>query len=278
MQIYDVYLAKLKHMRGNEIMTTEQATIVAAVIAALASIFASALTFYSIRVTKRGNKENILSNEIISKKVQEGEDIRNEAQIDANITWSARVEWIQNVRRITAEFIVACYKYIQSNKNDEYEQIRNFESIQEKKYLLLLYFGPDDFVENEKKAKDICDKTTNKAKNEMIIDLINKLVEQLRAYFMNEAKYKQYHEDIIKCVACENAESGKVILCEKGTCTDDVENFTENDCKIFQKEQESKEKDCKECRQAVFNNINLLTEAMRIYLKVEWNCTKNRKK
>lgn len=259
-------------------MTTEQATIVAAGIAALASILASGLTFYSIRVTKRGNKENVLSNEEISKKVQEAEDIRNEAQIDANITWSARVEWIQNVRRITAEFIVACYKYIQSNKNDEHEQSRNFESIQEKKYLLLLYFGPDDFVGNEKKAKDICDKITNKAKNEMIIDLINKLVEQLRGYFMNERKYEQYHENIIKCVACENAESGKVISCEKGTCADDIENFTENDCKIFQKEQERQEKDCKEYRQDLFDNINLLTEAMRIYLKVEWNCTKNRNK
>ena len=30
---------------------------------------------------------------------QDAENKRNETQIDASVVWSARVEWIQNVRR-----------------------------------------------------------------------------------------------------------------------------------------------------------------------------------
>lgn len=259
-------------------MTTEKATIIAAGMAALTSILSSVLAGYSIRVTKKGNERNIESNKEISNRVQEAENIRIEAQIDANITWNARVEWIQNVRRITAEFITACYKYIHSNASDKDEQNRNLEMIQEKKSLLILYFGPDGIEENKKKAQNICDITTNKAKNEMIVALINRLFEQLRAYFLNESEYERYHTDLVKCIACENAENGKTISCVKDEYEGEVEYFTELDCKSLQEEQKKGEKSCIERRKYLFDNINLLTEAMRIYLKIEWNCAKSRGK
>lgn len=120
------------------------ATIGAAVIAAATSILSSILAGCSIYITRKGNKENIESNKEISNKVQQAEDLRTEVQIDANITWKARVDWIQNVRRVTAEFVTAIYKYVHSNPCDECELHRNLEIVQEKKYLLILYFGPDD--------------------------------------------------------------------------------------------------------------------------------------
>ncbi|KOR55613.1 hypothetical protein FDA33_10520 [Clostridium botulinum] len=256
-------------------MTTEKATIIAAVIAAIASIVSSAFTLHSIRVTKKGNEENIESNKEISNKVQEAENIRIEAQIDANITWNARVEWIQNVRRITAEFITACYKFIHSDAENQNEQNRNLELIQEKKSLLILYFGPDGTGEN--KAKDICDTMTNKAKNEMIVTLINKLFEQLKLYFSEKKAYDRSREELAQCSACENTEHERIYDCVKYQYEGVDINFTESDCKQLQEENQKKQKISMENIKALFDNINLLTEAMRIYLKIEWNCTKSRR-
>lgn len=254
---------------------TINATIIAAVIAAVTSCISSLLTLYSIKVTKKGNEKNIESNEEISKKVQEAENKRTEAQIDANIVWNARVEWIQNVRRVTAEFITACYKYLQSNENDKDEQNQNLELIQQQKSLLILYFGPDGTVRNKKKAQDICDKDTNNAKNEMIVDLINKLLSQLKTYFHIKREFDRCHADLVECTRCENAKSEKLFLCKKN---EDGDKITEDDCKGFQEKRKNDEKNYKQQCKDVFANIDLLTEAMRIYLKIEWTCTKNRGK
>jgi len=259
-------------------MDTGIATIIAAGIAAITSIAATILAWRSLIATKVGNEKNLAANKEIANKVQEAENIRTEAQIDANITWNARVEWIQNVRRVTAEFITVCYKFIHSNDCDKDEQNRNLELIQEKKSLLILYFGPDGIEENKKKAQDVCDRSTNNAKNEMIVALINKLFDQLKAYFLNESEYKRYHTGLVDCIACENSENGKIISCEKDCYEGEMIYFTEDDCKVFQEEYKKGEKSCVERRNDLFNNINLLTEVMRIYLKIEWNYTKNRKK
>lgn len=254
------------------------ATIIASGIAAITSIVATIFAWRSIIVTKLGNEENLAGNKEIANKVQEAENIRTEAQIDANITWNARVEWIQNVRRVTAEFITACYKFIHSDELNKGEQKRNLELIQEKKSLLILYFGPDGIEENKKKAHDICDRTTNNAKNEMIVALIDRLFNQLNAYFSNESLCKTYHNSLIKCIACENSENGKKISCEKDHYEGEIIYFTEDDCNAFQEENKKVERSCVERRDSLFNNINLLTEVMRTYLKIEWNYTKNREK
>lgn len=250
-------------------------TIIAAVIAALTSFISSLLTLYSIKVTKKGNEKNIESNEEISKKVQEAENKRTESRIDANIVWNARVEWIQNVRRVTAEFITACYKYIQSNESDKNEQNHNLELIQQQKSLLILYFGPDGTESNKKKAQNICDKDTNNAKNEMIVALINELFNQLKTYFIIKEELNRCRAESGQCCRCENAESKKLYLCEKNEYGD---KFTEDDCKASQKKWKNSEKNYKQQCNKVFDNIDLLTKAMRIYLKIEWTCTKNREK
>jgi len=115
-------------------MDTGMATVIASGIAAITSIAATILAWRSLIVTKLGNEKNLAVNKEIANKVQEAENIRTEAQIDANITWNAGVEWIQNVRRVTAEFITACYKFIHSNDFDKDEQNRNLELIQEKNH------------------------------------------------------------------------------------------------------------------------------------------------
>ena len=179
------------------------------------------------------------------------------------------------MRRVTAEFITACYKYVQSNESDKNEQNQNLELIQQQKSLLILYFGPDGTERNKKKAKDICDKDTNNAKNEMIVALINELFDQLKTYFNAKIELNRCYAESGECSKCKNAESEKLFLCEKNEYGD---KFTEDDCKASQEKRKHSEKNYKQHCNKVFASMDLLTEAMRIYLKIEWTCTKNREK
>ena len=89
-------------------MDSGNATIIAAVIAATVSFVSSVVAW---RAANNSNKAAAQSNEVtnrtnreIAMLEQDAENERNETQIDANIVWAARVEWIQNVRNLTAEF------------------------------------------------------------------------------------------------------------------------------------------------------------------------------
>lgn len=254
------------------------ATIISSGIAAITSIFATIFAWRSFKITKQGNEQNLAVNKEITNNVQKAEDKRTEAQIDANITWSACIEWIQNVRRVTAEFITAYYKFIHTEDNDNIEQNKNLELIQEKKALLILYFGPDSNNESNKKAQDICDRTTNNGKNEIIVNLINEICNQLSVYFTNKHEHMKYCDCLNKCYSCENTENEKKYSCEKPPYEGYSINFTEEDCIAFQKDSQEKKEMYLQQMQRLHNNIGLFTEAMRIYLKIEWNHAKKREK
>ena len=140
------------------------ATIIAAGIAAVISFVSSGVALHA---ANKSNKSAEQSNEVtnrtnreIAMAEQDAENKRNDIQIDANIVWTARVEWIQNVRNLTAEFISAVNNYILSD-NIELRK-RNFEIVWEKSRLLILYFGPDaDGLVDDN--SNILDKHSNKA-------------------------------------------------------------------------------------------------------------------
>lgn len=229
------------------------ATIIAAVIAAVAAI-------YSVRVTKKGNEKNIESTEKISKQVQNAENERTKAQIDANLVWNARIEWIQNVRRVTADFITACYIYMQTDKNDVKQQYENQILVHKNKALLILYFGPDTSKEKGATASDICDQKTNAGKNKMIVDLINQIYEQIKKYFINIKSSDLAQNSLNQCNDCKNNEEP---LCPTDNCA-----TRQN---VLYRDKLHADADIYELQ----GNIALLSEAMRIYLKLEWNKAKH---
>lgn len=198
----------------------------------------------------------------------------NKKNLDANITCNARIEWIQNVRRVTAEFITAAYKYMGSVGEDE-KKI-NFNLVQEKKSLLILYFGHDDINFNNK-AQDIFDKNSNNAKNEMVIKLINDISHQLRDYFFNKNMLDEAQKRQVNCLDCESPEkSPKTYICTKEGYDGDILYFDEDDCKEYKKEINQNKEIYSDNIEALQSNINKFTEAMRIYLKLEWNRAKKR--
>jgi alkaline phosphatase len=180
-------------------MIEEVVTLIAAVLASVASCWA-------VYETKRGNKKNIESNEKLSREIQAAEDKRNESQIDANIVWNSRVEWIQNVRRVTAEFITDCYKYMRAYNNSSKESLN---LVEEKKLLLILYFGPDGQGADQNKATNIFDVKTNNAKNDLIVELINEIYSQLEKYYQARDTHSKCTEELGECAKCENDEEYK---------------------------------------------------------------------
>ena len=77
---------------------------------------------YNAKRFKKGaaqrDEVNNRTNSEIAMFEQDAENKRNETQIDASVVWSARVEWIQNVRRETSDLLTAINNYIYSDEND----------------------------------------------------------------------------------------------------------------------------------------------------------------
>lgn len=243
-------------------------TVIAPIIAAVASIIGTIFTYYSIRVAKNN-----------AKMTQESENKRNEAQIDANITWNARVEWIQNVRKTTVEFVAACYKFIDTNDMDTINQTKNRDSIKEKASLLILYFGPDNIEQKGKKAQDINDISTNNAKNEMIVELINNISDQSSIdYFVNKIMSKSCKTKLAQCSDCENSPK-KEYRCESWDHeTNESYVNTEDDCIKTKEDSRNKINEYDNQKAKFISDIDSLIYAMRTYLKIEWNKTKTRNK
>lgn len=224
----------------------DYATIIAAV-AAVAAVVSAVVSFISLIFTKRGNRQ----------------------KIEASLVWSSRIEWIQNVRRVTADFIASCYMYMQSEKNDQDMLDKNIALVEKNKVLLTLYFGPDTVRPGKKMAKDIWDKTTNAGKNEDIVNFINKIYKQIKTYFTHKYEYETCCDALRHCDRCKHGECTK---CESNEYHD---VYTREECdKKITRLKKSRNEAKKEI-DSLQKNIELLSEAMRIYLKEEWRLTKD---
>jgi hypothetical protein len=229
---------------------------------------------FSIYQTYRSDKKNRESNEAIAKQMQDAENKRAEAAIDANLTANARIRWIQDVRQATVELITACYKYIESKSS---EQQKAWEVVEEKKTLYTLYFGPDDDGSQEILANDLLDKKTNKGKNDQLVLFVDNLYSNLKKYHKNHSDIKTYEDKDFECASCEsyNEECGeKVYSCVR---SDYQVLFDDDDCKKRQTDIDIALKKYKAFEQDILTSLQKLSEIMRIYGKIEWNRAKEGK-
>lgn len=244
-----------------------EAPVIAAIIT---SIVSGGLTIIKMYMDFRDKKRDRCSQEKSLENTQKAEDTRTKMQIDANIVWSARVEWIQNVRNITAELITVVNNYILSRDEDTQKEL--LEIIRKNSELLILYFGPDEKSSIE---IDILNKTTNESKNEKIVELIRKIRDEASVYFLKENWKNEYHNNVSICEKCK--ESSEVystceIIADESISPEEMEKRCKNHME-FNLEMASKYlRENSELR----NDITELTEAMRIYLKLEWKRAKER--
>lgn len=161
----------------------------AAIIAAVTSIIVTLPKFIydCFQEKKRKNFQ-----EKITDIIQNKEDQRAMMQVGANIVWSARVEWIQNVRNVTSEFITAVNDFVVSG--DDTARKQNLELIRAKSNLLILYFGPDKHPDTN---IDLFNPTSNVSKNENIVKFIKNICENAPAYFLRQTFIEDYHLSLI---------------------------------------------------------------------------------
>lgn len=130
------------------------------------------------------------------------------ANFEANIVAKSRIEWIQEVRKKSAEFIASCYDLLEflelqknedsesNNENSEEKKARLKNEVQKNGTLLTLYFGPDSSKNNDLitlMIKDLVKKLTNKegfssSHSTLIEDQLFMLKDFLRIYFKAEWK------------------------------------------------------------------------------------------
>lgn len=131
----------------------------------IATVITACIAIVTARMTFTNNK-----------RVLEQQKELNEKNFEGNIVSKARIEWIQEVRKKSVDFISACYDYFRYLKvdNNNSEAIKLKSIIEKNGTLLMLYFGPS--------------KNDNK-NNDMIVFFITELIIKIT----NKAGY--YDED-----------------------------------------------------------------------------------
>lgn len=237
----------------------------AAIIAAGASVIVSIFNLIHNCIQAKKNKN---FQEKVTDIIQNKEDQRTKMQFDANIVWAARVEWIQNVRNLTAEFITNLNKFMFSE--DNITRKKYLELIHAKSNLLILYFGPD---KQSNTKVDLFDQTSNISKNEHIVKLIENINDNASAYFWRKSEIENYQNSTSLCQNCkassdiyENCDFINNTMSEdevKKSCNNHIDNCS------------NKINDLRQENQAFKDSIQDFTKIMRIYLKLEWNRAKD---
>lgn len=198
----------------------------------------------------------------------------NDDNIDANITASARIEWIQNVRHATAELITAYWRVI-SSKPDETEQNELFAH--EKTALLVLYFGPDN-DSTAQATTDLHDKKNNEGKNDLLVKFIEELHSDLRMYHKKQLERKNYRKVYSECMSCKNSESMESASIAAHCAKDEYGTpFTTQECDEKISNASSQISQIDQFNRNLFSRISELSEIIRIYGKIEWNRAKGGK-
>ena len=216
-------------------------------------------TIITTRTTKRVSKKNI----------------------DAHITANARIEWIQNVRKATAELLSVYYSVL--IENDIEKKQDSLQRSREKKELLILFFGPDKDKNSESKkiavTSDLFDTTTNKGKNDFIVEYLNELSKMMDWHVdctsRNEFKILQERYSMFLEKAPDHVISYKEIPVETDEGIQYSTEFEYDD--IFAENIHSAENQVNAYMgklKDISKALQDLSEIIRIYGKLEWERAK----
>lgn len=162
--------------------------IAVAIISILGSIFvawrseknAREISKSNNEIQKKINDKNIALQEKWNHETLQFQEKINQANIDANLIASARIEWIQKVRNVSAE-LLSLYFSMLNSKDAEKIQIAFNNSI-EKTELLVLYFGHEDNKEKNEELNMLLNKESNVGKNELIVSFAINLSQKFNKY------------------------------------------------------------------------------------------------
>lgn len=246
--------------------------IIAIFVAVISLIGVIISTIMTNKTTKKINERNI-----------ELQDKWNQKNIDANLIAQARIEWIQNVRKTTSELLTHYFSMINLDNLDNIEQ--ELLNSQEKNELLILYFGNDSEQKNTSKEieKKILCKKNNIGKNDLLVQLLEDLAKQFSEYSkdVKNDRYKHLEEAIIK--AREEMYKNANYQLDEITCDENGNPYPIYNTKFYDEDVElvqQAEIDLKREKEKIDlmqKKLFLLRDAIRTYLKIEWEIAKKGK-
>lgn len=246
---YNPFITKENNM---EISSTT-ATVISVIISAIISIISITINWKALKATKEQNMEI------------------NNAQIDAQLVWSTQIDKIQKIRQSTAEFISACNNYIHfSGSLSEKQEMLQLAN--EKFQLFILYFEPDIDIneDNEQKTTDLRNQTTNIGKSNEIVKLASDILFWLPAYPSLKENLDKCNKSYVKCYLCLYRNQKQD--CPKANSYDNDIPFSTCECKEALCNFSKKSCDIQKVIHYRYKEqLDLLTEVIRIYLKVEMN-------
>lgn len=246
--------------------------IIAIIVAMISLVGVIITTVMTNKTTKKINKENI-----------ELQDKWNQKNIDANLIAQARIEWIQNVRKVTSELLTHYFSMINSENLENIDQ--ELLVSQEKNELLILYFGNDVTQENTTgniREKLLC-KENNIGKNDLLVRLLEDLAKQFSGYAkdVKKGRYK-YLEEAIRQSRKEMYDNVRFVeigveYTEDGDEIPVTEPQYEDDDVISVRQAEMALQTEKNKIELMQKDLILLRDAIRTYLKIEWEIAKKGK-
>lgn len=254
---------------GSLISVGDIIAIIVAIISLGGVVFTTVMT---TRTTDKINKENI-----------ELQNKWNQRNIDANLIAQARIQWIQNVRKTTSELLMHYFSMINLGNLENIDQ--ELLNSQEKTELSILYFGNDGTHENTNGdiREKLLFKENNVGKNDLLVTLIEDLAKRFSVYSkdVKEGRYKYLEEAIRQSrkamydnvkfveVGIQYTEDGyEIPITEPQYDDDDINSLQQAEIalKIERNKIELMQKD-----------LILLRDAIRTYLKIEWEIAKKGK-
>ena len=254
--------------QSNEFMSTGDIIAIIVAIISLLGVIVSTL------LTNRTTKKISESNEKLQEKW-------NQKNIDASLTASARIEWIQNVRNTTADLMRCYYDILNATNISEIEKA--LIDSQQKTELLALYFGPESCLSNpsSKDKSILLNPTDNTGKNDALVSFITDLAKRFGEYAsdameakverlkkaVDEARAEAYKNATIEFLGYSHDEEGEEFpVCER--------KFQEDDADYLYRIEDALQNTIDKIKN-LRSDLIFLRNSMRVYLKIEWNKAKN---
>lgn len=244
--------------------------IIAIIVAVISLIGVIISTILTNQTTKKINKSNA-----------ELQEKWNQKNIDASLTASARIEWIQNVRNTTSELIRHYFDILNTSDSIKIEQA--LIDSQQKTELLALYFGPEnhkqEVISDDKNI--LLNTENNDGKNDILVLFITDLAKRFSEYSLDAKKDRFNHLKKAVQNARNEAYQNATEKLIGYSYTDDGDEIPEYDIE-WQEEDSANvasaeialKKETEKIKE-LRNDLIFLRNVMRIYLKIEWNKAKN---
>ncbi|MEG1578261.1 MAG: hypothetical protein RR336_05815 [Oscillospiraceae bacterium] len=242
--------------------------IIAIVVSSISLIGVLISTYWTNITTKKINRSNNAM-----------QDKWNQKTIDANLIATARIEWIQNVRKITADLLTS-YFSILNTADVEVVQINFYDAIKETE-LLILYFGHEKISSSSDDLSPTLDKESNDGKNELIVSFLVLLSEKFREYYsdIKKGEVKRLEEALKQA---KDAMYSNAIWMKTGESYNELAEEIEDIMEPIPQEEDIQYAASLEARYQnkvkqiteLQKDLVLLRNIIRIYLKIEWNKSK----